>query len=251
MDTSRSHDKLFIDDDEIIINGPPNLMRGHVSISNPEGEPLSIEELPLSQAKSEKKVSPLLNSFRFPVSLLSGEKRIQRIRQKLPADTPPGEYVSIVHVGGKQKTLRLIVQPFISIKLYPTRFHFNGVQPGKTYTSQLTLTNIGNLPFKVPAIKHNTTLDEDYLCRAMSLAIRKKGSEGFTAAMDELIKSISNEMPDWLEVKIEESGKTVEPGKSIQLHVNLVLPKDVDTNRDYFGSIRIWKKNISYHIKSD
>lgn len=251
MDTSRSHDKLLIDDDEIVINGPPSLMRGHVSISNPESEPLSIEELPLSQAKSGKTISPLMNSFRFPVSLLSGEKRIQRIKQKLPLDTPPGEYVSTLHVGGKTKTLRLIVQPVININLHPVRFHFCGVKPGKTYSSQLTLTNVGNMPFKIPSIKHNTTLDEDYLCRAMSQAIRKKGSEGFTAAMDELIKNISHEMPDWLEVKIEESGKTVEPGKSIQLHVNLTLPKDVDSNKDYFGSIRIWKKNISYHIKSD
>jgi hypothetical protein len=57
-------------------------------------------------------------------------------------------------------------------------------------------------------------------------------------------------MAGWAIVKLEESGRTLEPGESIQLHLTLTLPKNVDPGKDYFGTVRLWNKVLSYNIKS-
>jgi hypothetical protein len=153
-------------------------------------------------------------------------------------------------VGGTEKRVKMIVQPNIQIDVHPLTIQFTGVIPGESYYTQLSFTNSGNLPFKVPEIKHVNTFDEDFLCRALSFAIRQKGNEGFDATMDEFTRNVHREMADWAMIKIEESGRILEPGESIQLHLTLTLPKNVDANKDYFGTVRLWNKMLSYSIKS-
>jgi hypothetical protein len=175
---------------------------------------------------------------------------MQRITHKLPSTTPPGTYESVLQVGGAEKKVKIIVQPNIQVEINPLNIHFTGVIPGESYYSELSFTNSGNLPFKIPDPKHVNAFDEDYLCRATSLAMRKKGGEGFMATMDELTKKIHDEMADWAIVKLDESGKILEPGESILLHFTLTLPKNVDPGKDYFGTVRLWNKTLSYNIKS-
>ena len=80
--------------------------------------------------------------------------------------------------------------------------------------------------------------------------MREKGGEGFTATMDELTRNIHKDMADWAIVNIEESGRVLEPGESIQLHLTLTLPENVDPKRDYSGTMRLWDQTLSYSIKS-
>ena len=244
------HEKLNIESDEIILNGPPSSLTGNIFISNNDNETLFIRDLPLSSSKEGRSLPNIASSFKFTTSLKAGEGKLHRISHKLPSNTPPGTYESIIKVGGTEKRVKMIVQPNIQIDVYPLTIHFEGVIPGESYYTQLSFTNSGNMQFKVPEIKHVTTLDEDYLCRAMSLAMREKGGEGFNATMDELTKNIHREMADWAIVKLEESGRILEPGESIQLHLTLTLPKNVDPKRDYSGTVRLWNKTLSYSIKS-
>ncbi len=244
------HEKLDVGEEEIILNGPPSSLTGNIFLSNKDTETLFIRELPLSQSKDGNNLPQMPASFKFTKSLLAGEEKMHRISYKLPRNTPPGTYESIIHVGGKEKKLKIVIQPNIEIDVYPLTIHFTGVIPGESYYAQLSFTNSGNLPFKVPDVKHVNTFDEDYLCRAMSLAMREKGGEGFMATMDELTRNIHKDMAGWAIVKLEESGRTLEPGESIQLHLTLTLPKNVDPGKDYFGTVRLWNKVLSYNIKS-
>lgn len=244
------HEKLNIEADEIILNGPPSFLTGNIFISNNDNETLFIKDLPISASKEGRGLPNMPTSFKFTTSLKAGEGKLHRIRHQLPPTTPPGTYESTIQVGGTEKKVKMIVQPNVQIDVHPLTVHFTGVIPGESYYTQLSFTNSGNMPFKVPDIKHVNTFDEDFLCRALSLAIREKGSEGYMATMDDLTRNINREMADWAIVKIEESGRTLEPGESIQLHLSLTLPKNVDENRDYFGTMRLWNKTLSYNIKS-
>lgn len=244
------HEKLHIGEEEIVLNGPPSFLTGNIFLSNKDSETLFIRELPLSRSAEGNNLPGTPESFKFTTSILAGEEKMHRIRHKLPRTTLPGTYESIIHVGGKEKKLKMVVQPNIEIDVYPLTIHFTGVIPGESYYTQLSFTNNGNMPFKVPEIKHVNTFDEDYLCRAASLAIREKGAEGYIATMDELTRNIHKELADWAVVKLDESGRTLEPGESIQLHFTLTLPKNVDASKDYFGTVRLWNKMLSYNIKS-
>ncbi|MDB5206476.1 MAG: hypothetical protein JWR72_1551 [Flavisolibacter sp.] len=244
-------ESLHIEEEEIILNGPPGFLTGTIFLKNKEADTIFIRDIAFTPEDQSLSATQLPQSFKLLTSLRAGEERVQQVTVQLPQHTPPGNYEKKLQIGGKEKTVRLIVQPSVEIDINPARIHFQGTAAGKTYRAELTLTNSGNLSFKVPAnIKHTTMLDEDYFCRALSLAIREKGGEGFNPTMDELTRNIHKEMTDWVDVRIEESGKVIEPGKSTQLHLSLVLPRNVDSSRDYTGNIRLWNKNISYHINA-
>lgn len=244
------HEKLNIKEDEIVLIGPPKALAGNVFISNKVEETLFIRGLPLFFAQKDNDRSKLPETLKLTTALQPGEQRMHRVSHKLPHTTPPGTYEGHIRVGDTEKKLRLIVQPSIDIDIYPSDLYFSGVVPGDSYYAEMSFTNKGNMPFKIPAVKHITTLDSDYLCRATSLAMREKGGEGFTAMMDELTRNIHRDMADWAIFKLEESGRVVAPGESLPLHLTLTLPKNVDPGRDYAGTVRIWDQMVSYHIKS-
>lgn len=244
------HEKVNLEADEIILNGPPSFLTGNIFIRNNDDETLFIRDLPLSSSTDGTSLPNMASSFKLITSLQPGEGKMQRITHKISPDTPPGTYESILHIGGAEKKVKMIVQPNIQIDVTPLTIHFTGVIPGESYYAQLSFINSGNLPFKVPDLKHVNTFDEDYLCRALSLAIREKGSEGFSATLDDFTKNINKDMADWAIAKLDESGKILQPGESTQLHLTLTLPKNVDSNKDYFGTIRLWNKTLSYNIKS-
>jgi hypothetical protein len=240
------HERLHIGEEEIVLNGPPASMSGQVFLRNKENETLFIRDLPFV-ASAQVGVP---RSIRLITSLLPGEEKKYKLKYKLPRSTPPGIYEGIMQAGGKEKKLKLIVQQHIEIDVYPLTIFFQGVVPGQSYSTELSFTNNGNIPFKIPESKHATTLDADYLCRAASLAMREKGGEGFTAMMDELTKNVHKDMADWVRIHIEESGRVIQPGESTALHLSVTLPKDVDPKRDYLGNVRFWDKTLSYSIKS-
>jgi hypothetical protein len=242
------HEKLHIREDEIVLIGPPSALAGNVFLSNKAEETLFIRGLPMSPAQNDRSGTP--ETLKMTTALQAGEERVHRISHKLPRTTPPGVYERSIRVGDIEKKLKLVVQPSIDIDIHPADLYFSGVVPGDSYYAEMSLTNKGNMPFKIPDVKHVTTLDADYLCRATSLAMREKGKEGFNAMMDELTRNIHRDMADWAIFKLEESGREVAPGESLLLHVTLTLPKNVDRGRDYSGTVRIWDHMVSYHIKS-
>jgi hypothetical protein len=246
---ARFHESLDIEEEEIVLNGPPQSLTGSVLLKNKEAQTVFIRDLALAPGSDDARISQ--GRFELLTALQAGEERLQQVTFQLPLNTPPGTYERKLSIGGKEKSVRLIVQPNIQLDINPVTLYFQGGAPGKSYDAELTVTNNGNLPFKVPSnIRHTTMLDEDYLCRALSFAIREKGGEGFNPVMDELTRNIHKEMTDWVELQLKEAGTVIEPGKSILLHLSIKLPGNTNSSRDYSGNIRIANKTISYRINA-
>src|SRR5687768_13989197 len=186
---ARFHESLDIEEDEIVLNGPPQSLTGSVVLKNKETQTVFIRDLALTPGGDDTPASQ--GRFQLLTALQAGEERLQQVTFQLPLNTPPGTYERRLSIGGREKSVRLIVQPNIEIDISPVALFFQGAVAGKTFDAEISLTNNGNLPFKVPSnIRHTTMLDEDYLCRALSFAIREKGGEGFDPVMDELTRNI-------------------------------------------------------------
>lgn len=245
-------DKIDSSHDEIILNGPPTNLKGNIRLSNKEDQAVFIKEFSVTHSEDTKSKArqALPSTFRLNAFLKPGEQKNQVAFHEMHPQTPPGVYESTINIGGRERRLRLVVQENIKIDITPSVINFLGVVPGQTYNKELLLTNSGNVPFTIPDIKHNTVLDFDYICRALSKAIREKGDQGIEATLDEVTKDIHDEMAGWVDVKIDEAGTTVDPGDIISMHLGLTLPGDANPLKDYFGNIRIWNKTITYKIKS-
>lgn len=242
LTANKMHEKLHIGEQEVVLNGPPHKLTGHIFMRNNDTERLFIKELALSDGKQE--------AIQFITSLLPAEERNHLIRYQLPRGTAPGIYENTVEVAGQKRKIKFIVQQNMDIHLSPGQLHFSEVAPGKSYTAILSLTNNGNVPFTVPDIKHVTTLDPDYLCRATAMGMREKGKEGYMAMMDEITKNVYKDMADWAKVSIKEKGKILAPGERTELQFTITLPDNADSKKDYFGDIRFWNKAVSFNIKA-
>jgi hypothetical protein len=241
------HESIGIQEDDIVLNGSPGQLSGFIKLNNHDSETVFINGLAFSYINSKSNIA---ENIQLITALLPGEQKTQRITHKLPLNTPPGVYEHTINIGGKQRNVKFIVQQNMDISLTPQQLYFTEVLPEKPYTAYITLSNNGNVPFVIPDIKHVTTLDSDFLCRAQSLAMRDKGNEGFMAFMDSITKNVKADMADWAKISIKEKGKVLQSGESCLIEFTIFLPKNVDTKRDYSGNIRFWESSISFKIKS-
>ncbi|MEP6465278.1 MAG: hypothetical protein ABJB05_03190 [Parafilimonas sp.] len=242
------HEKLNTDNEEIILNGPPSNLRGHIFLRNASDEQLSVKTL--SVVHNEKNILGDSSTLRIGSRLKPGEEKMESIWHELPPQTPPGTYESKLVIGGTERKIKMIVQPHMHVSIHPVNFSFIGSEPGKTHTAQITITNTGNLPFQIPDVKHIAALDMDLICRAVGVALRGKGGEGYISTMDEIAKNVNRNLPDWASAHIEENGQTLAAGATMIVHLNITLPNNTDSSRDYNGNMRFWNKQITYEIKS-
>jgi hypothetical protein len=244
------HEKLTAGKEDIILNGPPGDLRGHIFISNKNADTVKVKSLPIMHGKKFSGNMDTDNILRLSCRLNPGEEKIVELWHQLHPLTAPGTYESTLLVGGEKRKVTMVVQQQIEIDIQPASFTFLGTEPGKTHTAECTLTNLGNIPFQVPDVKHVAAVDMDMLCRAFGVAMRKSGGEGYEQMLNEASKNIQSNLPDWAKANVAESGTILQPGEKILLHISITLPKDSNAQIDYSGNMRIWDKDLSYSIKS-
>ncbi len=246
-------DKLSIRDEVIILNGPPGRLEGTIHLQNPHDSPIKVRHIPLQEDKASrnKKISPGFNPIlNMNLRFEAGEQRLEPVNLSMPYDTPPGTYDRFIQVGGKSRNVKIIVQPTIDIAVNPEEFTFQDSAPGTVHTATFTVTNLGNLPFQIPEIKHVAALDMDYLCRALGMAFRENNTEGLTATLDRATQNIKDNLTNWADARVAEAGKIMEPGRSMVVNLKITLPKNADARNDYSGNVRFWDKDLSFVVKS-
>lgn len=248
--SEKSQDKLKIVEKEIILNGSPDNLMGHVQFLNKQKDVLRIKSLALIENDSKTASMNTAQVMRVALRLNPGEQKLTTINHVLPSTTPPGTYENYMMLGNQRHKVKMIVQPTLEIDIQPDTFTFLGSAPGKKHTAVLTLTNTGNIPFQVPVLKHGALLDMDILCRAFGMGFREKGVDSLMSTLDEVSKNIKKHLLDWASISVDEVGQIVQPGDSLILHINVSIPKNANSKNDYDGNFRLWNKEITVVIKS-
>lgn len=243
------HEKLAFDGDELVLNGPPDDLRGHMLIHNTLSEPLNVRSLPL-MLKTKDRSRPVASSLQLSCRLKPGESQLAEVWHQLNFDTPPGTYSHELIIGGKKRVVNIIVQQHIAIDLYPHEFFFTGSAPGTRHNAVFTVVNTGNVAFEIPDVKHIAALDMDFFCRAFGMGMRKSGSEGVEKMLDEVTRNMQHHLADWAAASIEEKGKILQPGERSVVNLQISMPAQSDGSKDYSGNIRFWDKDIHYVVKA-
>jgi hypothetical protein len=219
-------EKITIEQDEIILNGPPRSLRGKMNLHNQSDSAVRIRSFDLRTPANVKDHSGINAPLFVNTKLRSGERRVEGVSLSLAPDTPPGTYESFISVGGKECRVKLVVQPTIAIEVDPTEFTFQGTAPGTRHTAAFTLTNMGNLPFQIPQISHVAPLDMDMLCRAFGVGFRKSKEDGFTQTMDLVTQNLKENLPGWAKADVKEAGEILPSGRSMLVHLDVTMPDD-------------------------
>jgi hypothetical protein len=244
------HEKLSAGTDDIILNGPPGDLRGHIFISNKNTDTLKVKSLPLFHGSKLSKLMGADASLSLSCRLNPGEEKMVEVWHQVNPLTAPGTYENTIMVGGEKRKVQIVVQQQISIDVHPHHFTFTGTTAGTVHTAIFTLANLGNIPFQVPEVKHVAALDMDMLCRAFGMGMRSAGSGGVIQMLDEVTKNMQSNLADWANARIEENGNILEPGEKKLIHLHITLPKNSDSKKDYSGSIRFWDQDITYLVKA-
>lgn len=239
--------------EEIILSGKPTMLKGKVTLFNKADEMLVLKDIPLSDGINivTPKGDTSINALPVNALLNAAEERTHNIIFQLHPQTPPGVYETKALIGGTTKKLKIIVEESINVQIEPKIIDFFNAEPGKTYNKELLLKNDSNIAITIHDNYNDSSIDLNCLQRSLLDAIREKGMESFNAMMDELTKNIYEEVIDSAEVRIEETGNTIEPGISMPLHLIFTLPENAKPDKDYVGKIRLWDTTITYRIKSD
>jgi hypothetical protein len=234
------HEHMGLGENEIILSGPPLSLRGPVVLHNSTDEHLFVRELPMKNAQNADIVLPV------HTTLKPRERKSQNLYYAIDPCTPPGTYEMNLQVGNESKKVTLIVHENLEVQLSPQNIVLEGIQPGFQHTKEILFSNKGNIALTIPTIKHNTLTDMDLICRNLSLAVRTNGDEGIEKTLDAFTKGLKKDITDWVDISIAEAGQVVEPGQTILLHLNIILPADVNKNYHYTGEIRIFDQIIGY-----
>ncbi|NOQ73881.1 MAG: hypothetical protein GQ574_17875 [Crocinitomix sp.] len=246
--TADAHqEKINILDKEIILNGPPNRLKGRIQFASKHTETVRIKSLGLADKKTKGVVNDVM---RVSLRLNPGEQASKQIDHQLPINTPPGTYQKYITIGETTFPVKMIVQPLIDVRLSHSDFTFQGTAPGTIHTVQFMLENRGNMPFCIPTLKHAAMLDMDLMCRAFGTGFRETKVEGFEKTMDMVAENVKANMVDWVSIKLKEAGQTLESGASQLLTVLFTIPENADAKKDYDGEFRFWDQGISVAIKS-
>jgi hypothetical protein len=229
----------------LVLTGPPEEMTGRLTLRNGSQEPLFLRGLDLLPGRA-KKAAPALGALSFRARLLPGEEKATVVTTSLDPSTPPGSYRAKVRVGSRQHDVELIVQPRVAVRVTPRELHFVGVGPGRGHEAQVLLVNEGNVPVQVPPLAASTALDIDAICRNLSLAVRQQGAEGVTPTLDAFFQGLRKEMAGWVRVSIQQGKEIVGAGASLLLQLVLKLPRDVNPEYQYRGSVRLLGQQIFY-----
>lgn len=139
-------------------------------------------------------------------------------------------------------------EPILEISIEPDEVFFRGIAPGKVHETVIKLTNEGNVPVVVPENAFLNLQDPDLIAKTLLQGIRDYPKEGTMATLDTLVQNLKDFMDDQVHVSIKESGKKVEPGKSIDLHVTFKLPRRTKDKYYFEGDIDILTESLFFKI---
>lgn len=236
-------EKLGASSEPIVLTGPPEELTGRLTLRNSSKEPLFLRELDLIPTRGK---GPAVGTLSLRARLLPGEEKATEVSTSIDPSTPPGVFRTKVWVGSQQRDVEMLVQPRFAVRLTPRELHFVGVGPSQAHETKLLLVNEGNVPVQVPSIAASTALDIDAICRNLSWAVRSKGDEGVTPTLDAFFQGLRKEMSGWVRISIKQGKQIVEAGGSLLLDLVLTLPRDVNKEFQYRGSVRLLGRQIFY-----
>ena len=241
--TSGESPLLYINNDAIIFQGKPDLLNAEFVIVNPGKERIRIREMTVKKNTKMKKME-WPDTIRFRRTISSGSSKTVRATMRLPKTTAAGTYRFKIDVGGVVSDAVVEVHENFRTSISPRQFITQDWAPGETAKFQMTLFNKGNVPYKIPNLKHAMLLDSQYMCKAQSRSLMEDAKEGMLAFVDGVAKKVHENYAFWVGASLAESGKVVAPGERIQLNLTLKLPKNLDQNAGYYGDLVIAAKLV-------
>jgi hypothetical protein len=157
-----------------------------------------------------------------------------KVTLRLPKSTPPGSYAGSVEIGGRQHSVSVEVEPRSRIEASPSRLSFE-VQPGGEVSADVTLLNVGNVPFDVPAASTFCMFDGSGFNHAFWIAFTSEPEQG-KQRIDLLLDDLAESHGGLVEVRARVAERTIPSGEARDVNVTLRFSDRLRAGHSYAGS---------------
>jgi hypothetical protein len=169
------------------------------------------------------------------IRLLSGKGLdMGKLTLRLPKSTPPGSYAGSVELGGRPVPVRVDVEPRPRLEASPSRLAFE-VEPGAEATATVTLLNVGNVPFEVPAASKFCVFDGGGVDYAFFVAFVSDPPES-KRRIDVLLDELAGSHGGLVELRARAASRVVAPGEAQDVDLTFSFSDRLRPGHDYAGS---------------
>lgn len=228
--------QLSFGDKPIVFVGNPRRCVGVLEIHNPDDQPVKMRRLQLRSADPKLNGPCLPEVFDANVlaRLCGCETKKVEVSLSFPPTTPPGQYDAWLggHAGTRcPVSIRLL--ELRSLRLTPGTVSYT-TQPGATFDTTITVTNLGNVPLPIP---QGTPLVFRDLVRGwhqhFHAAVSTVGDQGNQPFLDEFLKRMAAAEPPVGRAKIRCGAGDLAPNESRLLEIEVCVPKKLQAPRNY------------------
>lgn len=199
-----------------------------------------------------KKGEPLssLKLQRLP-NIRTEDKNFVDFRIPLSRFTPPGSHTLEVLLDGSSHLVELEVEEKVQVSFSPLSF-FIKAAIGTTVDKDLFVKNMGNFPivFDDPG---PVILETDFVeCRTIRHVVRKMDKE--KASLDQVLCLAVEKLEEiydegsTMRIKVNGGPKTIAPGESQKIRLNISIPKTLKRPNRYTGVFPFYNTAISFVV---
>jgi hypothetical protein len=240
-----------LEDQAVILVGPPSCVRGLVTLRNTSEQRLTIRRCRVNSIDEilapEAGLQATLGSTRVP----GGATTTTEIVLELPSSTAPGEYRASLEISGVPFEARIVITEVMDLEISPARLIVEN-DPSRKITRRVVVRNIGNMSLIIGEIGAVVLDDELMDCRTLRGALAElTGSEVSIGRVIGALASNAHaalEQAGALRVHNATGRQTIAPGETELLNLEIRVPEHLDRHTRYFGDARIYTQNLSFLV---
>jgi hypothetical protein len=156
-----------------------------------------------------------------------------RVLLRLSKMTPPGRYAGSVELGGGPVPVVVEVEPQPRVEASPSRLRVD-VEPGGEVTVGITLANVGNVPFDVPAVTRSCVFDQGGVDHAFWVALASEEAET-RSRIDLLLDDLAGSHGGLVEMRARPS-EAIAPGGVQDVELTLRFSDRLQPGGVYSGA---------------
>ncbi len=237
-------------DDPPVFYGPPAALRGKLRLSNPTGEKLKLQQIPLAARKNAGVT--LAGIARQPVASLEVAARIAPGAQgaapatvRLDPRTAPGTYEAEITVGDRTQRVVLHVVDNLDLRISPDVVWLF-TEGERKFTRRFVVENAGNVPVRLGERCAAMLVDVIEERAALREGSARACEDPESDPLRELLCAYSHQQAGL--VLLDRPDETLQPGETRAGEATITLPEGLQSHRRYQARLELYNAAVVLEV---
>jgi hypothetical protein len=233
---------------QYIFSGVPPILTGEFELTNRTDEKLKVRTIPVVGFEDAAVADRGLGVLRVGARLAPGQRARARGHFLVDPTTPPGTYTAELEYGGERQRVVAHVFQKLDLVITPEVIQLEGAG-GDVLSALVVISNRGNVKETLRPLALVFLEERDWVGRSLVYALREtKEGEGHQPYFDRVVQELRSTISRPARVNVRGDVSELEPGQSVEVELEIALPKELIRGRTYVGSTPFMSGELSFEI---